>query len=80
MECKLFYFEDGAGPIIDQAVEKYENHFEEQFPLYEYLDMTRDDTYDFSIKGANKLKDFVDNRISEDKPVKIPEGYHERLY
>lgn len=37
----MFSCEDGAWSIIDDAVKKYEQHFHDEFPIYEYIDVTR---------------------------------------
>ncbi|HIB1875260.1 TPA: hypothetical protein ACWWCX_002694 [Enterococcus faecium] len=76
----MFTREDGAGDIINDALEKYEKHFNVEFPLYEYISMTESDRYDFSVDGAKRLSKFIDERIATNTPVKIPEGYNERIY
>ncbi|EPH98177.1 coenzyme F420 hydrogenase domain protein [Enterococcus faecalis 13-SD-W-01] len=76
----MFTSEEGAYPIINEAVDKYENHFSKEFPLYEYLHITKDEKYDFSLAGANKLAQFIEDCINDKKPVLIPEGYDDRLY
>lgn len=76
----MFSFEDGAEKIINSVVNRYESHFYETFPLYEYIDMTSNSGYDFSVKGAEKLYKFVDRCIESDEPVKIPKGYNDRTY
>ena len=76
----MFNWEKDAETIIDIAMDKYEEHFKESFPLYEYLELTQNDEYDFSLRGSKRLSDFIDDRIRDNKPVAIPEGYEERLY
>lgn len=76
----MFFWEEGSEKIIDDAIEKYEEHFDETFPLYEYIDMTKDKDYDFSLEGSKRFSEFIDKRIADNKPVVIPEGYEERLY
>ena len=76
----MFTFESGAGELIDAVVEKYENHFGRTFPLYEFIRTTSSDDYDFSIAGAKRLEKFIDGRIKDNKPVKIPDGYEEWKY
>ena len=76
----MFTFEDGAGEMIDKVVEKYEIHFELTFPLYEFIRTTSSDDYDFSIAGAKRLEKFIDGRIKDNKPVKVPDGYEDRKY
>ena len=63
----MFSCEDGAWSIIDDAVKKYEQHFHDEFPIYEYL-------------GAKKLAKFIDEHIKENKSVHVPSDYHSRLY
>lgn len=48
----MFSCEDGAWPIIDAAIKKYKQHFHDEFPIYEYIDVTKSDDFDFSIQGA----------------------------
>ena len=76
----LFTAEVGAMSIIDAIVEKYEGHFEQEFPLYEFTRLTSEGEYDFSIAGAKRLEKFIDGRIKDKKPVKIPDGYEDRKY
>ncbi|TWK08605.1 hypothetical protein CHCC20442_4318 [Bacillus licheniformis] len=76
----MFSWEKDAGERIDKATKKYEDHFGESFPLYEYLDLTSDDEFDFSKEGAKRLEIFINKRIKDDKPVHVPPDYHERLY
>ena len=33
-------------------MQKYEQHFHDEFPIYEYIDVTKSDDFDFSILGA----------------------------
>lgn len=76
----MFSVEDGSEKIVNDATEKYEKHFGKTFPLYEYIHMTKDKTYDFSLEGSKKLSNFINKRIEDNKPVPIPEGYEERVY
>lgn len=76
----MFTFEDGSGVMIDNAVEKYESHFGLTFPLYEFIRTTSNDDYDFSVAGAKRLEKFIEGRIKDNNPVKIPEGYEDRKY
>ncbi|WP_312540921.1 hypothetical protein [Enterococcus sp.] len=76
----MFTSEDGAYPLISAAVDKYEAHFDSIFPLYEYINITSENGYDFSVKGATKFEIFIAERIESNEPVEIPEGYEERLY
>lgn len=76
----MFSCEDGTWSIIDDAVKKYEQHFHDEFPIYEYIDVTKSDDFDFSILGAKKLAKFIDEHIKENKSVHVPSDYHSRLY
>lgn len=76
----MLYWEDGSMAIVDQATEKYEAHFDEQFPLMEYIDITREGDYDVSISGAKRLSEMIEDRILTNKPVAVPEGYQDILY
>ena len=76
----MFAAEEGAMGIVDAAVEKYEEHFEQEFPLYEFTRLTSEGEYDFSIAGAKRLEKFIEGRIKDNKPVKVPEGYEYRKY
>lgn len=76
----MFSAEDNAMEIIDTSVDKYEKHFEKIFPLYEYIDITKNKDYDFSVSGAKRLNKFIKNQIKTNEPVIIPEGYEDRVY
>lgn len=76
----MFSFEDGAADIIENIINKYESHFEREFPLFECLGITRNGEYDFSVSGAKKLALFVDKRIDNNEPVKMPDDYETRKY
>lgn len=76
----MFSAEDGAMAIIEPAVEKYETHFSKTFPLYDYIEMTKSDEWDFSVKGGKKLVGFIEERIKNDNPVEVPDDYEDRTY
>lgn len=76
----MLYVEDGAAQIMNAAIQKYEDKFNVDFPLYEHLDITSSDEYDVSISGANSLAEFIETRIKNNDPVEIPEGYEDRVY
>ena len=76
----MFSCEEGASSIIDAAIKMYEQHFHDEFPIYEYIDVTKSDDFDFSIQGAKKLAKFIDEHIKENKLVHVPSDYHSRLY
>lgn len=76
----MLFVEDGAALIMNAAIQRYEDNFKVDFPLYEHLDITRSDGYDVSISGAKNLAIFIETRIKNNDPVEIPEGYADRLY
>lgn len=76
----MFTSEDGAYTVIIEAIDKYEKHFNKEFPIYEYIHITKDEKYDFSVKGAKRLSNFIDGFIKANKPVSIPSDYKKRLY
>lgn len=76
----MLFVEDGAALIMNAAIQRYEDNFKVDFPLYEHLDITRSNGYDVSISGANNLAVFIETRIKNNDPVEIPEGYADRLY
>ena len=76
----MFSAEKGAMPLIYLAVDQYELFFQKQFPLYEYINVTKSHGYDFSISGAWKLYCLINELIATHQPVAIPSGYNDRLY
>lgn len=76
----MFSAEGGAMEIIEKATDEYQKHFDNEFPLYEYIHVTSDEIYDFSIAGAKQLAAFINGRIDINKPVKVPDDYYERVY
>ena len=76
----MFSMEDGALDIINQSLNEYEKKFDAEFPLYEYIDITKGNGFDFSVEGTERLKGFINERIETNKPVDVPEGYFDRLY
>lgn len=76
----MFSSEDGAYQIIEEAIAKYEKHFNLDFPLYEYIHITKNDHYDFSLDGAENLLSLINKQIEVDEPVEVPKDYFERRY
>ena len=76
----MFTSEEGAYPVINKAVDKYEKHFNKEFPLYEYIHITKNNQYDFSLSGAKRLSKLINERIWNNEAVDVPLDYHERLY
>jgi len=77
---RMFTFEGGSGKIIDQAMDRYEKKFGTGFPLYEHIDITRSDQYDFALKGAERLANWIDGLIKTNTPAPKPADYDERIY
>ena len=76
----MFNAEFGSWDILEPALERYEANFNQPFPVYEYIEVTRNDKYDFSIVGCKKLTELIDEKIKNNEAVAIPDGYIERLY
>lgn len=77
---QLFSAEDGASEILNEALDRYEQHFKEGFPTYEYINITSNNDYDISISGVKKLADYINKRIEINLPVEVPKDYWERMY
>ena len=76
----MFYYERGAAEIVDNAVDKYESHFEERFPIYDFLDMTSSGKYDFSVAGSKRLETFIDERIKAEAKLSVPDNFDKINY
>lgn len=76
----MFSIEKGSMEIINTSISEYKSKFKQDFPLYEYLYLTREKGYDFSLVGAFKLAKFIALQIELGKPVPTPKGYNERIY
>lgn len=76
----MLTFEDGAQDIINDSLDKYEEVFEEQFPFYLYIDVTKGGKWDVSVVGCKNLKKIIDRAIADNKPVYKPDDYDERDY
>lgn len=78
----MFNAEDKAGELVDKSIERYEKHFNLDFPLYtdKFLTMLANDEFDISIEGAKILESFINNRIKENKPLSIPDDYYDIVY
>lgn len=73
----MFSFESGVDEVMYEAVERYKKHFEKDFPLHEYTDVTSSEEYDFSIAGAKRLTTVIDEMIANNKPAPEHDG---RMY
>ncbi len=76
----MLIIEDGAMELVEKDMNRYFNHFNQHFPLYEYIDITSNDDFDVSLSGAIFFHEFIDSCIAKDKPVPIPDGYEDRIY
>lgn len=74
----MFWIESGMD-IIEDAVERYEKHFNKKFPLYEYIEIAEIDEM-ITTEGAEKFKKFVEEQIDKDEEVETPEDYDTRRY
>lgn len=59
---------------INSKIEEYEKHFEEDFPIFEYIDSP------VTEKSYNKIKEIIDKAIRSNKAVYTPEDYYNRTY
>lgn len=76
----MFSAEQGAMAVINSSVDLYERHFLRKFPLYEYVNLTKEKGYDFSINGALRLKKLIDKAVADNLPVPVPDDYENRVY
>lgn len=60
-------YEEGAMNIVRPALKRYEEHFDEPFPLDEHRNLLKDETYDVSLNGAMNFSSYVDQCILNDK-------------
>lgn len=65
--------------IIEAAAEQYQEHFNKEFPLYEYIEIAEIDGM-ITKEGAERFKKFIEERIEKDEEVDIPEDYYMRRY
>lgn len=76
----MFSSEDGAFDTVKDSVREYEDYFGTEFPLYEHVNITKNEEFDFSKAGALRLKEFIGNLIASNTEVEIPNGYEDRKY
>ena len=74
----MFRVESGM-EIIEEAVDRYEKHFNKDFPLYEYIEIAEIDET-ITTEGAEKLKKFIEDHIEANEEVYTPEDYDTRIY
>lgn len=76
----MFSAEDGAWDVLNPAIERYSQKFGQEFPVYDYIDWTANEDYDFTLECCKKLAAWIDKQIAKNKAVGIPEGYFDRVY
>ena len=59
---------------INSKIEEYEKHFEEDFPMFEYIDSPGTE------KSYKKIKEIIDKAIQSNKAVYTPKDYYNRTY
>ena len=59
---------------INSKIEEYEKHFEEYFPMFEYIDSP------VTEKSYKKIKEIIDKAIQSNKTVYTPKDYYNRTY
>lgn len=69
-----------VGEKLTKLKDKYKIHFNSEFPIYEHLDIAAEEGIYITEESIKKLSSFIDNRIRNNNPVPIPEGYFDRLY
>jgi len=65
----MFFWHEEAIPIIQNAENKYENHFNEELPAIYYLIEVGEEIIK---EDAEKLNDLVDNAINKNEKLEIP--------
>ena len=74
----MFTFEDDSvKDSVLEDIDRYEQHFKEDFPLQEYLKETNGLV---TSKNAIDFKELIDKSIKRDKPVVTPEDFYDRIY
>ncbi|GBD74240.1 hypothetical protein TEHN7126_2217 [Tetragenococcus halophilus subsp. halophilus] len=76
----MFTWEDGAKEIIEKSMQQYEEELEDEFPLFAYIKTTENDEYDFSLKGALRLQELINDLIEKEEFAEKPPDYDERIY
>ncbi|KFN92165.1 hypothetical protein [Tetragenococcus muriaticus] len=76
----MFTWEDGAKEIVEKSMQRYEDELEDEFPLFAYTEVTENEEYDFSLKGALRLQDLIDELIEKEEFAEKPPDYDERVY
>jgi hypothetical protein len=81
MRTMFLHIELAAREIIDHAQIRYERHFDQAFPFYEFIQMYKTGDGEINLEGAKKFETFIDRRILENVPVEIDEEeYFNRIY
>lgn len=76
----MFSMEEGALDIINEAIDKYEKHFDIEINMLDLVHITEGDGYDFSVKGAKKLASLIDKHINTNEHINTPEENEQRVY
>lgn len=76
----MFTWEDGANEIIEESMQRYEDELEDEFPLFAYTEVTQNEEYDFSEKGALQLRGLINDLIEKEELAEKPPDYDERIY
>ena len=76
----MFSSEPGAWQILDPALKRYLDKFGVEFPIYDHINKTSFNDFDFSIIGCTKTAEWIDELIATNKPVEIPADYNDRFY
>ena len=74
----MFTFEDdNVRDSVLEDIDRYEQHFKEDFPLQEYLKETNGLV---TSENATEFKELIDKSIKRDKPVVTPKDFRDRIY
>ena len=74
----MFTFDDdNIRDSVLKDIDRYEQHFKEDFPLQEYLKETNGLV---TSENATEFKELIDKSIKRDKPVVTPKDFRDRIY
>ena len=59
---------------ILRKIDEYVEHFDEEFPIFEYI------ITPVEFGSYDKIKEVIDKAIKENKPVERPDDYDERTF
>lgn len=69
--------DDDTRDWLLELVEKYENHFKEDFPVQQYLESENGIVTGKNVESFEKL---INKSIENNKLVVTPKDFHKRLY